>query len=133
MFVLAKIKQKASILRDMFYSPKLFLRDYWVFCPILAIILCQIFIWGYLIYYIHPSDQQLFLHYNIIFGVDLVGQWWKMYYLPVGGLLIMIFNYFTSFVFYDSEKMLGRFLSVATALLHIFLVIATVFIVGLNI
>lgn len=117
----------------MFYSPKLFLRDWWILESLVVVALSQVFIWSYLIYYIHPSAEQLFLHYNIVFGVDLVGAWWKIYYLPVGGIVTLLINYLFSIAFYDTDKILARFLGVLSAVIHVFLVIAAVFIVGLNI
>ena len=117
----------------MFYSPKLFLRDWWVLGSLVVVALSQIFSWSYLIYYIRPSTEQLFLHYNIVFGVDLVGAWWKIYFLPLGGFVSALINYIFSLAFYDSDKILARFLSFVSAVVHIFLIIAIIFIVGLNI
>lgn len=43
---------------------------------------------GVLSYFIRPSGTPLVLHYNVYFGVDLLGIWWQAYILPV---LAMIF------------------------------------------
>ena len=117
----------------MFYSPKLYLRDPWIAAPLLGVILTQIFLWWYLISSIRPGAGQIFLHYNIIFGVDLVGSWWRIYFLPLAGILVTLLNYFFSLTFYAVDKFLARLLSVWVLFFHLFLMIGTVLLVRLNV
>lgn len=117
----------------MFYSPKLYLRDKWVLLPLIFIVLAQIIMWWYLAKNIKPGADQIFLHYNVVFGIDLLGAWWKIYLLPAGGLLTFLVNYFLSFLFYSFDRTLSRFLSFLTLPLQIFLLIAVFYITGLNI
>ena len=116
----------------MFFSPKLYFRDLWISLPLAAIVGVQTFMWIYILYYIHPSPDQYFLHYNITFGVDLAGEWWKILYLPISGLAVFVINYFLSFYFYGIEKFMSRLLVLAATGFHAFLLVATVLIVGLN-
>lgn len=116
----------------MFYSPKLYLKDLWISVPIISVILIQIYIWWDLIANIHPDSGQIFLHYNIIFGVDLVGDWWKIFYLPLVGMGVLLVNYFLSFMFYGSDKFLARLLSFWVLFFHIFLTVGVVLLVRLN-
>lgn len=116
----------------MFYSPRLFLRDWWISVPLFGIFAAQLFIWYDIIANIHPSSEQFFLHYNMILGVDLVGDWWHIYLFPTVGLLIVVINYGCAFLFYNNDKFLSRLLSVVTGIIHIFLLAAIVWIVRLN-
>jgi len=117
----------------MFYSRKLYLRDWWVNVPLLLTFLMQIFMWWYLMSHFHSGLDQIFLHYNITFGVDYVGEWWKIFYLPAGGLVVMVFNFLLSWGVYSADRLLARFLSVWTSLITFFLLIAVWLISGLNI
>jgi hypothetical protein len=90
-------------------------------------------VWWYVLSYIHPTEAQIFLHYNIIFGVDLAGSWQKMYVLPGVGTLIVLCNYMVAFFFYRHDKTLARILSVLTLPVGIFLAYSIFLIVGLNI
>ena len=117
----------------MFYSPKLYLRDFWISLPLLGVVLIQLFIWGYLISAIKPAMGQIFLHYNIIFGVDLVGDWWRIYYLPLAGVLVILLNYFFSWMLYSVDKFLARLLSSWALFFHLFLLIGAILLVRLNI
>lgn len=115
------------------YSPKLYLRDWWIAAPLGAIAAIQGLMWWYVFSHIHPAAEQIFLHYNVIFGVDLVGDWWRIFYLPAGGAIIFLANYPLSFLFYRGDRFLARLLAVATAAGEAFLLLAVVLIVGLNI
>lgn len=117
----------------MFYFYKLYFRDLWVSAPLLSVILIQIFLWGYLFFNIRPDAGQIFLHYSIIFGVDLVGDWWKIYYLPLVGVLVVLFNYFFSGLLYSVDKFLARLLSFWVLFFHLFLMAGTILLVRLNI
>ncbi len=117
----------------MFYSLKLYFRDPWVSAPLLGSILIQIFLWWYLIANIHPEAGQIFLHYNIIFGVDLVGSWWKIYLIPLAGVAVALLNYFFSLMFYSVDKFLARLMSGWVLFFHLFLLIGIILLVRLNI
>ena len=115
------------------YSPKVYLKDWWIVVPLFFVISSQLFMWWYSVLHIHSSADQIFLHYSSIFGVDLVGAWWKIFYLPLLGLIIFFLNYGLSFFLYSSEKFLARILVVGAGVSHLFLVVALWFVVGLNI
>lgn len=117
----------------MFYSPKLFVRDYWIAVPLLTATLAVIFSFYYIIAHIHPISEQIFLHYSAIFGIDLIGPWWQIYYLPVIASIVFLVNFLAGLWFYRSDKFLGRLLCVCAGIVEIFLAIATYLIVGLNI
>lgn len=117
----------------MFYPPKLYVRDWWILTPLIATAIVQIFMWCYILSNISADAQQIFLHYNIIFGVDLIGDWWKILYLPGAGIGVLLINYSLSFLLYSSEKALSRLLALMTAVFHVLLMVAIVVIVGINI
>lgn len=116
----------------MFYSPKVYWRDHWIFWSFVVAFLLQVFIWFYSISRLGDGDQY-FLHYNIIFGVDLVGSRTRLMHLPGGGLLIFLVNLLLSWWLYGKDKFLARLLGVAAVIAQIFLLAAVILIVGLNI
>jgi hypothetical protein len=116
----------------VFYSFKLYFRDLWVSLPLAGSILLQLFLWRSLIFNIRQDAGQIFLHYNIIFGVDLVGNWWQIYYLPATGILVILLNYFFSAAAYKFDRFLARFLSFWVFFFHVFLTVGVSLLVGLN-
>lgn len=116
----------------MFYSPKLYFRDPWTAWPLVGTILIQAFLWWSLIFYIRPDAGQVFLHYNIVLGVDLVGDRWQIFYLPATGVLVLLINYLFSSGAYLFDKFLARFLSFWVLFFHIFLLVGVWLLVRLN-
>jgi hypothetical protein len=116
----------------MFYLLKVFFRDLWVAVPLGVSVLVQGFMWTYIIWSIHPAGEQFFLHYNIIFGVDLVGEWWKIMYLPLGGLLILAVNYIFAVLVYNSDRIIARMLTSFAGVFGLFLAWAVYLIVNIN-
>ncbi|OGH94976.1 MAG: hypothetical protein A2538_04785 [Candidatus Magasanikbacteria bacterium RIFOXYD2_FULL_41_14] len=115
-----------------FYNIKLYLQDHFIGRLLGLAVFIQIFMWWYILSSVHPGGEQVFLHYNIVFGIDLIGNWQKLLYLPLGGLLILLVNYLVSWLFYSQDKFLARLLSVWSVLAQLFLALAVWLIVGLN-
>ncbi|MFH1668118.1 MAG: hypothetical protein ABH884_03820 [Candidatus Komeilibacteria bacterium] len=57
----------------------------------LALIL-NILCWLWLALLIKPSGNTVPLHYNIYFGIDLIGAGWQLYYQPLFGFIIILTN-----------------------------------------
>ena len=116
------------------YSFKLYLRDWWINLPLAISLALQGLMWWYGLTRLAPRRaEQVFLHYNIIFGVDWAGQWWQILYLPAAGAAVILINYGFSWLVYRTDKFYARLLSLAAALFQIGAAAALVFIVGLNI
>ncbi|MFC1687843.1 hypothetical protein ACFL0L_04660 [Patescibacteria group bacterium] len=41
---------------------------------------------------VKPTQLPVPLHYNIFFGIDLVGDWWFLYLLPALGMVLLLMN-----------------------------------------
>ncbi|MFA6105036.1 MAG: hypothetical protein WC725_00345 [Patescibacteria group bacterium] len=116
----------------MLYPVKLYVKDRWVSVSLAISAAFFVYILWYTFVRIKPTTDQLFLHYNIIFGIDLIGEWWKLYSLPLLSFTIVMVNFITSYVFHRTNRFLSRFLVVITAFLELLLVVAVNLIVGLN-
>lgn len=116
----------------IFYPPKLFFRDLWISVPLIGVLLIQIFLWWDLVANIRPDVGQVFLHYNIIFGVDLVGDWWQIFYMPLAGIMVIMVNFLFSSLSYSFDKFLARLLSFWVLFFHLFLMASIIFLVKLN-
>ena len=76
-----KIKIKNFFSQEFFQSGIV----HWVF---IGALILNVVNWGLIAYFIRPVDFPIILHYNVYFGVDVIGDWWQVYYLPLIGLLI---------------------------------------------
>ena len=116
----------------MFHLLKVYIKDRWVLAPLFLSALAQCFIWYYLVAVAKHTSDQYFLHYNIIFGVDLVGSWGKIFLLPIGGLVIVLFNSIISILIFNQDKLLARLLGLFASVFQIFLAWAVYLIVEIN-
>ena len=88
---------------------------------------------GWLAYYIKPQEEQIFLHYNALFGVDLIGPWYKIYYLPTAGLLIIVVNTILGWILFRRSKSIGYIAGGISVFLQIVILIASYLLVLLNV
>ena len=90
---------------------------------------------GLLLWRIVPLAQTtsfLPLHYNVYFGVDQFGPWYRVFVLPVLSFLFLGMSLIMQTRFFHREKMLARFFSVSTTVLLFVFLVATVLLVLLN-
>jgi hypothetical protein len=84
----------------------------WVFLGALFINLAD---WGTLAYFIRPVDFPIILHYNVYFGVDLIGSWWQIFMLPLMGALILVVNAFLAYIFFEQKERIASHLLLLAA------------------
>lgn len=113
------------------------LRLYFKNLPILIMNLISlavnVFIWVWLLWQIGPTSEPIFLHYNILFGVDYIGEWWRVLFLPIFGLLILLVNLVLGWVLYNRDKLFSYLLTVGALLCQLFLLVAACLLVFLNV
>lgn len=117
---------------NMFYLLKIFFKDPWVLLPLIISALSEGYMWYYILSNLGGRNDNLFLHYNIIFGVDLVGSWWKILFLPLGGLAVIVVNYLLSLWLYNIDKIVARMLTMFCGVFLLFLSLAVYLIVDIN-
>ena len=60
--------------------------------------------WGALAFFIRKVDFPIILHYNVYFGVDIIGNWWETYFLPAAGTVIFAVNVLLAYFFYQRKE-----------------------------
>lgn len=81
---------------------------------------------------IKPTKELIFLHSTRYLGVDLIGQWHLVYFLPLGSLLVLLFNVLLGYFLAPRDKILTYLLTISAAVVAIILLIQSVIIVRLN-
>jgi hypothetical protein len=88
---------------------------------------------GLLAYFIRPSEASLVLHYNVYFGVDLLGIWWQAYTLPLLALGFLLAHFFLARRFYEqSERIACYLLLLASGMLSCGVMIGSISIAFIN-
>lgn len=88
-------------------------------------------LWVALPYY--GKAEFLALHKTIYFGVDWIGPWYELLFLPGLGLLFVAINFFISQFIWKKDEQLSRVVSWSTVFLQSFVLIAVFFISRLNV
>jgi hypothetical protein len=100
---------------------------------ILAALLVNATNWGLIAFFIRPVDFPIILHYNVYFGVDVIGSWWQVYFLPLIGLLILSVNTVLGYLFYQQkERIAAHLLILATFIVQIVVTIAVASLLIIN-
>ena len=89
-------------------------------------------IWIILYIYIEPSQDPIYLHYNIYFGINLIGEWYKIFIIPLSGLLIILVNYLAGVTMYTSNRVLSYLVVLFTIPVNLFLILAAVLLTFIN-
>ncbi|PIR75168.1 MAG: hypothetical protein COU34_04355 [Candidatus Magasanikbacteria bacterium CG10_big_fil_rev_8_21_14_0_10_43_9] len=96
-------------------------------------LLLNIASWVWLLVNIRPSVGQVFLHYNILFGVDLVGSWYSVLSLPIAGFFIILLNAVLGWFLYKQDHFAAYLLNAIAVLVNIFLLVSSALLVFLNV
>jgi hypothetical protein len=66
--------------------------------------------WGILLYFIRPRETPLILHYNVYFGVDLLGSWWQAYLLQGVATVLLFLHIFLAYSFYQRKDRFASYI-----------------------
>ncbi|HLD31888.1 MAG TPA: hypothetical protein VJB37_03270 [Patescibacteria group bacterium] len=116
-----------------FYPLKLYFRAWPNLVSLVLSLLIDLFLFVWLFWEIRPQEELIFLHYNILFGVDYVGEWWKIIYLPLGGIGILLINGFLGWWLFRRDRFSAYVLNGTTLLGHVFLAIIASLLIFLNV
>jgi hypothetical protein len=86
-----------------------------IFFSIVLATLANIGLWVALFRTVTPTDSDIILHYNIYFGVDVIGNWKSLFFLPSLAAGLLFLNLVLSRFFYYKER-LASYLFAGTAL-----------------
>jgi hypothetical protein len=89
--------------------------------------------WVWLLLNIGPHLGQVFLHYNILFGVNLVGPWYAVFALPLAGLCIIILNALLGWMLYKQDEFASYLLGGVSVFVNALLLISSALLVFLNV
>ncbi len=91
-------------------------------------LLLNIFLWLWLLLFIKPTGESQVLHYNIYFGIDQLGTGFKLYLMPLFGLVIIAAN-----LLLTMSKLAGRRLALyaswVSVSIQVLLIISLLFLV----
>jgi hypothetical protein len=89
--------------------------------------------WAALGIFIQPVDLPIIIHYNVYFGVDMLGDWKNLFLMPAVGLFLFLVNCLLSLYFYQrKERIASYLLLIATLMIQLSLIVASVSVIIIN-
>ena len=78
------------------------------------------------------SAEKIPLHFNVVYGIDLLGSARQVYIIPLTGAVLFVVNTALAALLYSREKIFSYFLSFTSLLIQVILLVAVVGIIVLN-
>ena len=100
------------------FRNRLFLKNTIIRLSLYLSIFFNYLTWVVLLSRIIPQENNIPLHSNYYFGIDLVGGWYLVFTVPLAGLLFILINFFLSYFFFSKQKQLTYLLVVATIIIQ---------------
>lgn len=114
----------------------LLLKPYWKDGMITTIIFFSItvnlFMWIFLLNNKIEGNFPVILHYNLLFGLDYLGNYSKVFLIPTIGVIIFVFNTFLGYDVYTKEKLASYLLQFNALIIQVFLFFAGYLIIRVN-
>lgn len=117
----------------MLYPPKLYFKNKYNLFLLSTALVLNLFIWFWLFSEIRPQYDMIFLHYNILFGVDFFGPWWQIVYVPLSGLFILLVNTVVAWLLFYNYRFFSFLLNFISVFCQIFLLIFSSILIFLNV
>ncbi|MBU0612782.1 hypothetical protein KKB10_02075 [Patescibacteria group bacterium] len=99
---------------------------------VLISLLLNLGMWVILYIFIKPSPEPIYLHYNIYFGIDLIGEWYKIYLIPLTGLIVILVNYLAGVIMYSSKRVLSYLVVIFAIPVNLFLALSAILLAFIN-
>lgn len=132
----SRIKSLKSIFKLFFEKHVLqreFFRNKIVLWLLAFSFLFNILNWIFISIFINHLDGDIILHYNVYFGVDSLGDWRRVFILPIIGLILLALNAFLADYFYRNKERIASYVLLITALMaQLNLIIAAASVVMIN-
>jgi hypothetical protein len=103
-----------------------------IFFSIVLAVIANIVLWGALYFTIEPANRDIILHYNIYFGVDAIGSWKNVFFMPGLALILLLTNLVLSRFFYYKERLLAYLFSVSALMLQLLMAIGIISLILIN-
>ena len=121
-----KFHIRSFFAKDFFRNPIV----HWMF---IITIFLNVANWVILYIFIKPVDLPIILHYNVYFGVDMIGDWWQVYFLPSMGAVFFIINTFLAGFFYEKNERIASYIFLLVAfLIQVGIIIASASVIAIN-
>lgn len=89
--------------------------------------------WAILLINVSPSSEKILLHFNVVYGADLVGESYFAYIIPAVALIFFAFNLLLGRRLYNrNQKLASYFLNYFSVSVQMIFLAATIILININ-
>lgn len=114
------------------YFRDVFFRDRLILISLGLSLILNIILWIMLVGKFGLSKEPVPLHFNIVSGIDFLGESRQLFELPASGVVIMLANFWLARTVYRTEKLFGYFLVGAAVAVQLLLLLGGTALLVLN-
>ena len=114
------------------YPLRLYFRQLPIVIPFVLSVVANVVTWGWLAWFFKPTSEPIFLHYNVLFGVDYIGDWHRVFLLPVVGVSILLINTLLGWLLASRDIVVAYILQVISLLSSSLLLLMALLLVEIN-
>lgn len=109
-----------------------YIHDRLILVSLGAGLILNIILWIVIVSKFGLSHEQEALHFNIVYGIDLVGSSRQLYELPAAGLIIFLVNLWLAKLIYERDRLFSYFLAYGSLVAQLILGMGLLSLVILN-
>ncbi|MBX4187541.1 MAG: hypothetical protein KW793_00175 [Candidatus Doudnabacteria bacterium] len=113
-------------------SWKSFVSDRLNFLSLGIALLINIIQWAAIYIKIQPRGLNILLHYNVVYGTDLVDKDIYAFIIPGLAFLFFLFNLLVAYYIYNKEKLASYFLNIANIPVQVIFLVASIVLILAN-
>ncbi len=100
--------------KKLYYgSPKTLARDWYAQLMMFMTVIANLTMWIIIYQRVEPTRDPIALHYTIYFGINFIGEWYKILAIPFLGIFIGFVNALFSHFLYNKNK-IGSYILVTS-------------------
>jgi hypothetical protein len=103
-----------------------------IFFSIILAILVNIGLWIALFRTVVPTEAPIILHFNIRFGVDIIGNWRNLFFMPALAAGMLFLNLLLSRFFYYKERLVSYLFACTALALQLLMAVGVISLILIN-
>lgn len=129
---MSPVFKKIQSFAQLHQSTDAFLMDRMNLNSLLIGFLINIIHWGLLYIKIKPNQTNILLHYNVVYGSDVVAKSLYIYWIPLLALILFLINLTVAKIYFKKEKLVAYFINFASIPVQIIFFVASIVLILAN-
>lgn len=104
--------------KRLYYDIAKSYEDWFIQMNLMLSIILNLSMWILIYKRVEPTQEPVPLHYNIQFGISLIGEWYKIFVIPVLGIIITAVNFFFAYFLFKLGRIFSYLLTASATVMQ---------------